>query len=149
MAAAVFIFSGYVKAIDPMGTQYKIEDYLRAMGMGGLLPDWVTLATSIGLSSLEFCLGIFLLFAIQRRSCSRIAAIFMAAMTLITVWLAGWNPIDDCGCFGDAIRLTHAQTLLKNVILLAAVLVVARWPLRMRRFISKSNQWIATNYSIA
>lgn len=149
MVAAVFIFSGYVKAIDPMGTQYKIEDYLRAMGMGGLLPDWITLATSIGLSSLEFCLGIFLLFAIQRRSCSRIAAIFMAAMTLITVWLAGWNPIDDCGCFGDATRLTHTQTLLKNVILLAAVLVVARWPLRMRRFISKSNQWIATNYSIA
>lgn len=148
LLAAVFIFSGYVKAIDPLGTQYKIDDYLRAVGLGGYVPEWVMLAGSIGVSSLEFCLGIFLLFAIQRRAFSRITVAFMLLMTALTVWLVGWNPIADCGCFGDAVHLTNGQTLAKNVVLLVAALVVARWPLRMRRFISKSNQWIVTNYSI-
>ena len=62
-----FIFSGFVKAVDPLGTQYKIEDYLAAMGLGGLLPDVVTLTMSVALAALEFCMGIFLLFAILTR----------------------------------------------------------------------------------
>lgn len=148
LVAAVFIFSGYVKAIDPHGTQYKIEDYLRAMSMGGWLPDWVTLTMSIGLSALEFSLGVFLLFAIQRRASSRAAVVLMAAMTAITVWLAGWNPIDDCGCFGDAVHLTHGETLAKNAVLLAATVVVARWPLRMKRLLAKRYQWIVSNAAV-
>ena len=55
--AVAFIFSGYVKAIDPLGTQYKIQDYLEALGLAGLAADWLTLATSVSLSALEFALG--------------------------------------------------------------------------------------------
>lgn len=113
--ALVFIFSGYVKAIDPLGTQYKIEDYLQALGIGHLVPNWITLTASISLSSFEFCLGIFLLFAIQRRLVSKFTVAFMAVMTLISIWLAGWNPIKDCGCFGDVIHLTNLQTLVKTL----------------------------------
>ncbi|MBR6456135.1 MAG: DoxX family membrane protein, partial [Prevotella sp.] len=126
--AVVFIFSGYVKAIDPLGTQYKLQDYAEAadelsifnyqLSIASLFPDWLTLGGSIALSALEFCLGIFLLFAIQRRLVSRLTLAFMVVMTLVTLWLAIANPIEDCGCFGDAVKLTNGQTLAKNIVLL-------------------------------
>ena len=146
--APVFIFSGYVKAIDPLGTQYKLHDYAEAAGLSALAPDWLTLGGSVALSALEFCLGIFLLFAIQRRFTSRVTVVFMAAMTLVTLWLAIANPIEDCGCFGDALKLTNGQTLAKNLVLLCCAVVVAWRPLSMIRFISESSQWIVINYTI-
>ena len=146
--AVTFILSGYVKAIDPIGSQYKIAEYLEAMHMGGLLPDFVTLGASVVQAAVEFCLGIFLLFAIQRRLTSRLILLIMVVMTPLTLWLALANPISDCGCFGDAIVLTNWQTFWKNVVLLACAVIVAWWPTEMFRFISKSNQWIVINYSV-
>ena len=143
-----FIFSGFVKAVDPLGTQYKIEDYLAAIGLGGFLPDLVTLAMSVGLAALEFCLGIFLLFAIRRRMTTRVVLAMMLVMTPLTLWLAVANPVSDCGCFGDAIVLTNWQTLWKNIVLLFCAIVVAWRPYDMFRFVSKSNQWIVVNYTV-
>ncbi|MBR4925920.1 MAG: triose-phosphate isomerase [Prevotella sp.] len=146
--AVTFIFSGFVKAIDPLGTQYKIEDYAEAAGLLSMANTWVTLGLSVALSALEFCLGVFLLFAIHRRVVTRITVVFMAVMTLITLWLWIADPVKDCGCFGDAIHLSNGQTLLKNVILLACAVVLAWRPLDMVRFISRSNQWIVVNYTV-
>ena len=146
--AVTFIFSGYVKAIDPLGTQYKLHDYAGAVGVSAWVPDWLTLVSSVGLSALEFCLGIFLLFAIHRRLASRLTLVFMVVMTLVTLWLFVANPIEDCGCFGDALKLTNGQTFAKNLVLLACAAIVAWQPLRMMRFISESSQWIVVNYSI-
>ena len=148
LLAAVFILSGFVKAVDPLGTLYKMQDYLLAMDLGGWLPDLALLAFAVGLSALEFCLGIFMLFAIRRRLTSRTMVIVLAIMTSLTLWLALTDPISDCGCFGDALVLTNWQTFWKNIILLTAALVVAKWPFGMIRFISKSNQWIVINYSL-
>ena len=148
MLAVVFIFSGFVKAIDPLGTQYKIEDYLEAMQLAGILSSTLTLILSVVLSAVEFCLGIFLLFAIRRRLTSMSMLVILAVMTPLTLWLVIANPVSDCGCFGDAIVLTNLQTFLKNVVLLAAAIVVAKWPKEMFRFVSESNQWIAINYSM-
>ena len=148
LLAVVFILSGFVKAVDPLGTLYKMQDYLLAMNLGGWLPDMALLAFAVGLSALEFCLGIFLLFAIRRRLTSRAIVIVLAIMTPLTLWLALTDPISDCGCFGDALVLTNWQTFWKNIILLTAALVVAKWPFGMIRFISKSNQWIVINYSL-
>ena len=145
--AVTFILSGFVKAVDPLGTQYKINDYLEAMHLGGLLPGWATLAASVFQAGLEFCLGIFLLFAIQRRLTSRLILLIMLVMTPLTLWLAIANPITDCGCFGDAVVLTNWQTFWKNIVLLACAVVVALWPKEMFRFVSESNQWIVINYS--
>ena len=142
------IFSGFVKAIDPLGTQYKIGDYLEALHLEQYAPSWATLTTSVLLSAVEFCLGVFLLFAIRRRKVGRVIVAFMAIMTAITVWLWGWEPIKDCGCFGDAIHLTNGETLLKNLLLLAMAAVVAWKPFCMVRFISKTNQWIVINYTL-
>ena len=146
--ALTFIFSGYIKAIDPLGTQYKIQDYLGALGMREWVADWVTLAASISLSGLEFCLGIFILFAIRRRLTSKLIMVLITVMTLVTLWVAIANPVKDCGCFGDAIVLTNAETLLKNILLLGCAVIVVIWPLRMVRSISRNNQWIVINYTI-
>ena len=145
--ALTFILSGFVKAVDPLGTQYKLNDYLEAMHLDAMVPDLATLAGSVLLAAMEFCLGVFLLFAIHRRLVSRLLVLVMGIMTALTVWIYIADPVSDCGCFGDAIVLTNGQTLLKNIILLAAAIVVALWPLDMMRFISKTNQWIVINYT--
>ena len=147
LLALTFILSGFVKAVDPLGTQYKIHDYLAAIGLASLVPDFGTLASSVILSATEFLLGICLLFAIRRRLVSKILVVLMMVMTLLTLWLAIDDPVTDCGCFGDALVLTNWQTFWKNVVLLAAALIVWRYPLDMPRLISESNQWIVMNYS--
>lgn len=143
-----FILSGFVKAIDPLGTQYKIEDYLGVLSLGGMLPDFVTLGTSVAISAIEFTLGVLLLFAISRRVISKVTLVFMTIMTLITAWLYIANPISDCGCFGDAIHLTNGETLLKNIIMLAMTAVVVYKPRDMIRTLSNGNSTIVINYSV-
>ena len=142
-----FIFSGYVKAIDPLGTQYKIQDYLKVLDFYEYVPDWLTLMVSVVLSAVEFSLGIFMLFAIRRRIVSRLMVALMTVMTAVTVWLYVADPIKDCGCFGDAVTLTNGQTLAKNVVLLFCALVTVAWPMRMGRLVSRTNQWIVINYT--
>ena len=148
IVAVTFIFSGFVKAIDPIGTQYKLQDYLGAIGMAGILPNWTLLAVAVFLAAIEFCIGIFLLFTIQRRLISKLTVAFMAFMTMVTVWIVVADPVKDCGCFGDALHLTNTETLIKNIVLLVCSLVIMYRPLAMFRFVSKSNQWIVTNYTI-
>nr|WP_216655767.1 BT_3928 family protein [Xylanibacter muris] len=142
-----FIISGFVKAVDPSGTQYKITDYLEAFGMQGLFPDMLILGCAVILSAIEFVTGCCLLFAIRRRLISRLLLLVMSGFTLLTIWLAIADPISDCGCFGDAVKLTNWQTVWKNIVLLIATLIVWRWPMEQMRFISKSNQWIVLNYA--
>lgn len=148
LVSLTLIFSGFVKAIDPLGTQYKIQDYLAALSLGSVVPDWLTLSTSVLLAAMEFSLGLFLLFAIHRRLVSRLTLILMTVMTIVTLWVWIANPVKDCGCFGDAIVLTNSQTFLKNIILLAATIIICIWPLKMVRFISRANQWIVVNYTL-
>ena len=145
--ALVFILSGYVKAVDPLGTLYKINDYLTAWSMPGILPDWILLAGAVAMSAVEFTLGIALLFAIQRRLVSKATVAVMAVMTAVTIWLYATDGVKDCGCFGDAIILTNGQTLVKNIILLSCAAIVSIWPMRMPRLISRTNQWIVINYT--
>ena len=147
--AATFIFSGYVKAIDPLGTLYKLKDYAAAMSLNGLLPDWALVGVAIALGALEFALGVFMLFAVRRHVVSRITLAFMTAMTALTLWIFVADPVKDCGCFGDALKLTNGETLLKNIVLIACAALVAWRPVDMARFISRSNQWIVRYYTVA
>ena len=147
VVALAFILSGFVKAVDPLGTQYKIADYLEAMHLGAYVPDGLTLILSVLLSAAEFWLGICLLFAIRRRVVTRVILVWLMIMTPLTLWLALANPISDCGCFGDAIVLTNWQTFWKNIILLACAILLACYPLDMMRFVSRTNQWIVMNFT--
>jgi uncharacterized membrane protein YphA (DoxX/SURF4 family) len=122
----VFVFSGVVKAIDPLGTVYKIEDYLKAFG--GFFTELLPLAevAAWGLIILELLLGVCMLLNIRTQWTSWLALFFYLVMTPLTLYIALTNPVSDCGCFGDAVVLTNWQTFWKNVVLiLLAILLVA------------------------
>ena len=119
------------------------------MSLNGLLPDWVLVGVAIALGALEFALGVFMLFAVRRHVVSRITLAFMTAMTVLTLWIFVADPVKDCGCFGDALKLTNGETLLKNIVLIACAALVAWRPVDMARFISRSNQWIVRYYTVA
>ena len=147
LIAATFIFSGFVKGIDPLGTQYKITDYLEALHIDWMFPSWSTLVMSVLLAMCEFAIGIFLLFAIRRRLVSKLTLLVMAVMTLITLWIVIADPVKDCGCFGDAIVLSNMETFIKNIILLAIAILIWRRPMDMPLLVSRSTRWIVINYT--
>ena len=144
--AVVFIFSGFVKAIDPLGTQYKIQDYLDAFGWTGVFPEFVPFIASALLGMLEFCLGVYLFFGIRRIIAPRAVVAMMAVMTPLTFWLAWDHPVSDCGCFGDALVLTNWETFGKNVVLLAMSLVVLKWRRRLFPLVTTRFDWLIALY---
>jgi uncharacterized membrane protein YphA (DoxX/SURF4 family) len=122
LVALVFIFSGFVKGVDPLGTAYRIEDYFIAFGT-----DWanpLSLFLSIFLCAVEFTLGVSLLFNFRLKLLAWPLLLMMTFFTLLTLNDAVYNPVPDCGCFGDAITLSNWQTFYKNIVLQALVLVV-------------------------
>lgn len=144
--AGVFIFSGFVKAIDPLGTQYKIQDYLDAFGWTGVFPDFVPFLASVLLGMLEFCLGVYLFFGIRRIIAPRAVVALMAVMTPLTFWLALDNPVSDCGCFGGAVVLSNWETFWKNVVLLAMSVVVLKWRKRLFPLVTTRFDWLIALY---
>lgn len=147
VVSATFIFSGIVKLIDPVGTQYKIEDYLIAMGLDGPSAT-ALLVVAVVLAMLEFCLGIYLFFGIRRRFTTYTILAFMLVYTPLTLWLALTNAVGDCGCFGDAVVLTNWQTFWKNVALLVGAVILFWRGNLLKRFISESAQWLISLYTI-
>lgn len=144
--AVVFIFSGFVKAIDPLGTQYKIQDYLDAFGWTGAFPEFVPFMAAALLGMLEFCLGVYLFFGIRRIIAPRAVVAVMAVMTPLTFWLALDNPVSDCGCFGDAVVLSNWETFWKNVVLLAMSIVVLKWRKRLFPLVTTRFDWLIALY---
>lgn len=145
--AGVFIFSGFVKAIDPLGTTYKIQDYFEALNFIPLISTVIPFGGALFIAFVEFCLGVFLLFGFRRRVSTSFVFVFMIIMTLLTFWLAIMNPISDCGCFGDAIKLTNWQTFFKNVFLLIAAVSVFRWGNQIRPLVSQRFDWLIELYT--
>lgn len=124
LLALTFLFSGFVKAVDPLGTVYKIEDYLKAFG--GFFTDLLPLAgaAAVCLILVEWLLGVCMLCNIRTKWTSWIALAFYLFMTPLTLWIALTNPVSDCGCFGDALVLTNWQTFWKNVVFLSLVIIL-------------------------
>ena len=129
LLALTFLFSGFVKAVDPLGTVYKIQDYLHE-GFGGIF-QWAIPAAgaaAVCLIALEWLLGIAMLLNVRTQWTSWITLLFYCIMTPLTLYIAIANPVSDCGCFGDALVITNWQTFWKNIILLllSICLVICR-----------------------
>jgi len=101
----VFVFSGFVKAVDPAGSAIKFEEYFEAFHLGFL--GFSAMPLSILLSSAELMIGLNMVFKVRIRFTAWLMLIFMIFFTLLTFFLAIGNPVSDCGCFGDALKLTN------------------------------------------
>ena len=142
LVGLVFIFSGFVKAVDPLGSTYKFIDYFNAFNMPWLEPAAFPL--SIALSSSEFLLGVCLLLFIQNKLATWGALLFMAFFTPLTLWLALTNPVHDCGCFGDAIILTNWQTFYKNIFISAFVIISFIYRNSLTGWLKLKTEWLIT-----
>lgn len=141
LCGGLFIFSGFVKAIDPWGTIFKIEDYFGALNI-----DFTFALIRIGvffLCALEFVVGFFLLTGCFRKSCPPVAFLIMCFMLPLTFWIAVMNPISDCGCFGDAWHLSNWATFIKNCILMGGIIWLVRYNLSGICLIAPAFQWLA------
>lgn len=143
LLAATFLFSGWVKANDPLGMALKLGEYWTAFGLpqvDGLL----LLGGSVGLAFVEFTLGLAYLLGLRRRSTAIYGALLLSLMTALTLWLAVKGEMKDCGCFGDVILLSNWQTFGKNVVLLSCAFVLLRWHKMQRRLLGESVSWLVT-----
>lgn len=145
--ALVFAFSGFVKAIDPMGTVHKLTEYADFFGVA--VHPALLLVGAWLLIGVEYVMGMALFFGLYRRFYLWLMIAFLVVATPLTYWLAVANPVGDCGCFGDAIMLTHWQTFEKNVALLVMAIVVLVGYKRVWRFISERTRWLVFVYAAA
>jgi uncharacterized membrane protein YphA (DoxX/SURF4 family) len=144
LVGAVFVFSGFVKAVDPMGFAYKLTEYFEAFGIHFLIP--FALIFAVLLSVAELTMGLCLLMNICMEAASWAVVLFMSFFTLLTLILALTNPVSDCGCFGDAIKLTNWQTFFKNLILLPISLLIFKQRRKLSRYAQPVKEWA---YAIA
>ena len=144
-----FMFSGIVKAVDPMGTQIKLTDYLYAFGIGDAILGSTLLILACILAGFEILIGSYLTVGAFRRGSSLLALLMMVFFTPFTLYLAIKNPVQDCGCFGDAVVLTNWQTFYKNLFLLALALLVFIKQKLVVPFIVERRQWWVTVIIVA
>ena len=145
LIGATFVFSGVVKAIDPIGGAIKMGDYLTAFGLNHYA--WMEYVLSFNLAAIEFTLGICLLLAVYRKLITICVLLMMCFMTPLTLYLAIFNPVSDCGCFGDAIILTNWTTFYKNVPLLAAAIFTFIYHKRLTTFYSYKTYWFVVLFA--
>ena len=117
----VFLASGLLKLLDPVGTGLIINEYLKFFHIGFL--QGAAKPLGMVLSLVEAVTGAALVAGVYRKLMAAVASVLILFFTVITLILWMANPAMDCGCFGEAIHLTHAQTFLKNLVLLALALV--------------------------
>lgn len=138
----VFIFSGFVKAVDPLGYAYKIHDYFQAFDLGFL--NILSLPLAILFCTVEFIAGFSVLTGIRQRTGIWGVMILMVIFTPLTFVLALTNPVSDCGCFGDAIHLTNWQTFGKNIIFISFSIVLFIGRKQVKNIFSAFTEWIIT-----
>jgi uncharacterized membrane protein YphA (DoxX/SURF4 family) len=136
----VFIFSGIVKAIDPLGSAYKFHDYFQAFNLGFL--NLISLPLAILLFTAEFIAGFSVLTGLRQKTGIWVVMILMLIFTPLTFILALTNPVSDCGCFGDAIHLTNWQTFEKNIILIVLAIVLYSNRKQIKHLYTTFTEWM-------
>ena len=149
LLGCVFIFSGFVKAIDPLGSTYKFDEYFRAFGGIFELFTHISFPLAILLSTIELVIGLSLLLKVHLRYTIYSALAFMAVMTSLTLYSAIKNPVSDCGCFGDALVISNWATFYKNVVLIILVIVLTLFQKGLRAFFTVKAQNVTVGIFVA
>ena len=133
----VFLFSSFVKGVDPLGTVYKVQEYMTAWSIGSLTFEWAVPLAGVlacALICAEFVVGVLLITNSYRRMTAWLLVLMMLFFTVTTFIDAVTNKVTDCGCFGDAVKLTNWQTFWKNVALdVPTVWIFLTWHLRRKK----------------
>ncbi len=135
----VFIFSGFVKAIDPLGSAYKFQDYFLAFDLAWLFPT--ALPLSILMSGLELVIGVAILLGLKMRYSAWGGLLFMSFFTPLTLYIALADPVPDCGCFGDALIISNWDTFYKNIVILAAAILIFIYRKKINPLWSEKKDW--------
>lgn len=124
LVGALFVFSGFVKLVDPIGSQYKFQEYFSedVLNMEFLIP--YTLPFAILLIIAEILLGVMVLIGYKPKFTVFSLFILTLVFLFLTWYSAYYNKVTDCGCFGDAIKLSTWETFYKNVILIALIIIL-------------------------
>ena len=136
---AVFIFSGFVKAIDPWGTIYKITEYLSVLGFESQLS--LTIFFTFSLAIFEFVIGVLLFAGCYRRVAPLLGLLSMVVMLPLTLYIAVTDNIADCGCFGDAVHLSNWATFWKNIAITAGLVYLLIYNKRLINIYGVAVQW--------
>ncbi|SEJ80909.1 hypothetical protein SAMN05216327_12128 [Dyadobacter sp. SG02] len=137
----LFIFSGIIKLNDPIGTQYKLEEYFEVFATDlpalhdffmGLVP--LALYFSVFLCTAEVVLGIALLVAYKPKTISWLLLAIIVFFTFLTFYSAYFNKVTDCGCFGAAIKLTPWTSFGKDIFLLVLILVIVYYRKKFKSY---------------
>ena len=124
LVGLLFIFSGLIKINDPVGFSFKLEEYFgpTVFNIDFLLPYVLSLAIFIVV--LEVLLGVFLLIGLKKEFTIYSLFAMIVFFTFLTWYSAYFNKVTDCGCFGDAIKLTPWESFTKDVILLVLIIII-------------------------
>lgn len=141
MVGCLFVYSGFVKGIDVWGTVYKLYEYQSVIGIA----VWqnLTVTAVFALCTVEFMIGIFMLFGCYRRSGAILAFAFMCFMLPLSLWIAVADPVADCGCFGDALIISNWATFWKNVVLILCTIWLLKHNTQIPCIITPAFQWMA------
>ncbi|MCQ2307556.1 MAG: DoxX family protein [Bacteroidales bacterium] len=141
LVGALFIFSSLTKGVDPLGTKYKILDYLSAYGMQWLNDAALVLAITLILA--EFIVGICLFLNMLPRLATLGATLLMIFFTTTTYFDAMYNLVPDCGCFGTAIKMSNWQTFFKNLIIDSVLIpLIFNNKSLVNKRVTKLGQWM-------
>jgi len=143
LLAVVFIFSGFVKANDPYGMVFKLQEYSVAFGLESI-PFLTLIIISVMLAVLEFSIGVHLLFGMSKVIIAKLTLAFMSLMTIITAYIWAFDPVADCGCFGDVLILSNGMTFAKNIVLLAAAVVNLKYNHLYVKLVGHNTRWLIT-----
>ena len=134
------ILSGLTKMIDLWGFMYKIEQYLNVWGWD--ISRSIVIITALGISAIEFVIGILLLTGSYKRSSSWIAACIMVIMLPLSAYIMIANPVDDCGCFGDFLKISNTATFLKNIIICIGLVYLLFYNHKIKGLYHPHIQWL-------
>ena len=139
-----FVVSGFVKALDPIGFAYKIEDYLIAFQLIPFIPLALTFAVALIL--VELLLGVFILLGLYRKLSTAMGVLFMAVMTPMTLYIALKNPVEDCGCFGDALVISNWDTFYKNIVLVLLAVLLLVYHKRIKPLFTNKSKGLVVGF---
>ena len=144
--ASVLVVSGFVKAVDPLGSMYKLQEYATAFSFGLISDEWLFIF-GIVQAALEFLLGVFLLMGVYRKAVAFITPAVMLFFTVLTTVIYFGDNVSDCGCFGEAVTLSNGATLAKNIFLLLLSVIVMLGHRNFVRNVSSRSRWMVVLFA--